>query len=123
MPKRTKWFLILILVVFILIVLTVLSPWNKVGANECWKDCQPTPTIHLCFTGDEEIPHPCPTLTITPTAGVSATASPSAFIFPGPTEGSGGYFNDNLGCGTHSCIGKPSYILIPTSAPNTGRAE
>ena len=87
-----------------------------------YENYQPSPTLSCSPTPS---PSDTPSITSdedTPTAGVSATQTP---FFPTPTEGSGGYFNDGLGCGTHSCIGTPASadnVSAPTSAPDTGRA-
>ncbi len=92
------------------------EPSTGITESSCTPTQSVSPTLILPIPTDEEISD-----TPSPTAGDSATPTPQPF--PGPTEGSGGYFNDNLGCGTHSCVGKPGYVPIPTSAPSTGRAS
>ncbi len=122
MNKKTKW--ILILVAFIILVIISFGIRGNVHAQGDY----PTISPIIC---EWDCPSISPSEDISPTAGDSATpsASPSAQpIYPTPTEGSGGYFDDGLGCGTHSCIGKPGYIPVPTAstpqgAPMTGRAE
>lgn len=124
------WIIVLVIISFGIYLFN-----RNANANECWKDCKPTPIPTISVLPQcEEWGDDCPTpkVTVTPTAGPSATpapsvASPSAvptpFIYPTPTEGSGGYFNDNLGCGTHSCISGPASINnMPSAAPATGRA-
>ena len=84
-----------------------------------YEDYQPTPTTSCTPTPTDA---PSVTSIDTPTAGASATPTP---FYPTPTEGSGGYFDDELGCGTHSCIGTAASadnVSAPTSAPDTGRA-
>ncbi len=136
---QMKYFLILILSIFVGFGVTTVYAHNEpeqicdngqhIGNPHCitptvttWPSSIPSenisPTLVLPIPTDEEISD-----SPSPTAGDSATPTPQP-IYPTPTEGSGGYFNDHLGCGEHSCIGKPaSANNIPQSPPSTGRAE
>ena len=129
--ESNKYILIFILSLFI--GLGVTTVYAHDNFNQCDnKYCQPTPTSKPSCSPSPTLVIPIPTESVvpdtdTPSAGISATPT-TEFFYPTPTEGSGGYFDDHLGCGTHSCIGKPGYIAIPTPqspqyAPHTGRAE
>jgi len=95
---------------------------EHVGNPHC---ITPTPTVSCTPSPTEGEPtdEVTPDLSTTPTAGVSATVTPTEFIYPTPTEGSGGYFDDGLGCGHHSCASGNSAPAQPQAAPATGRAE
>ncbi len=89
-------------------------------------DVTPTSTVTTeptCTPTISPVPSDEISDTPSPTAGDSATPTPQIF-YPTPTEGSGGYFDDHLGCGTHSCISTPaSANNIPQAPPSTGRAD
>ncbi len=111
--NRTWWIILAVAALIIILYFTI----NKAHASEDCGDWCITPIISLSPSPEDSV---TPESTPTDTPEATDSAQP---VYPTPTAGTGGYFDDHLGCGTHSCVGKPGYVAIPTGAPMTGRAE